>query len=125
MKNQWRLVLVLLLALVIVIFAILNVDPVTVNFAFGTAKWPLIIVIIVSLLLGALVTVLVSTMSALGLRRQVKALTAEKKQQDIAVDQAVATATAKLNTQLAEKEDQINALQQQTSAAASTESGAK
>ncbi|WP_010013466.1 LapA family protein [Loigolactobacillus coryniformis] len=78
MKNQWRLVLVLLLALVIVIFAVLNVAPVTVHFGFGTAKWPLIIVIIVSLLLGALVTVLVSTMSALGLRRQVKTLTAEK-----------------------------------------------
>ncbi|ATO55340.1 LapA family protein [Loigolactobacillus coryniformis] len=118
MKNQWRLVLVLLLALVIVIFAVLNVAPVTVHFGFGTAKWPLIIVIIVSLLLGALVTVLVSTMSALGLRRQVKTLTAEKKQQETAIDQAVAEATAKLNTQLAEKEDQINALQQQASSAA-------
>lgn len=118
MKNQWRLVLVLLLALVIVIFALLNVAPVTVHFGFGTAKWPLIIVIIVSLLLGALVTVLVSTMSALGLRRQVKTLTAEKKQQETAIDQAVAEATAKLNTQLAEKEDQINALQQQASSAA-------
>lgn len=117
MKNQWRLVLVLLLALVIVIFAVLNVAPVTVHFGFGTAKWPLIIVIIVSLLLGALVTVLVSTMSALGLRRQVKTLTAEKKQQETAIDQAVAEATAKLNTQLAEKEDQINALQQQASSA--------
>ncbi|MFL2028219.1 LapA family protein [Loigolactobacillus zhaoyuanensis] len=115
MKNQWRLVLVLLLALVIVIFAVLNVAPVTVQFGFGSAKWPLIIVIIVSLLLGALVTVLVSTMSALGLRRQVKALTADKKQQETQVDQAVATATAKLNTKLAEKEDQINALQQQAS----------
>ncbi|ATO43657.1 LapA family protein [Loigolactobacillus coryniformis] len=118
MKNQWRLVLVLLLALVIVIFAVLNVAPVTVHFGFGTAKWPLIIVIIVSLLLGALVTVLVSTMSALGLRRQVKTLTAEKKQQETAINQAVAEATAKLNTQLAEKEDQINALQQQASSAA-------
>ncbi|MFD1319324.1 LapA family protein [Loigolactobacillus zhaoyuanensis] len=115
MKNQWRLVLILLLALVIVIFAVLNVAPVTVQFGFGSAKWPLIIVIIVSLLLGALVTVLVSTMSALGLRRQVKALTADKKQQETQVDQAVATATAKLNTKLAEKEDQINALQQQAS----------
>ncbi|MDN5951464.1 MAG: hypothetical protein L0H66_04380, partial [Loigolactobacillus coryniformis] len=65
-----------------------------------------------------LVTVLVSTMSALGLRRQVKTLTAEKKQQETAIDQAVAEATAKLNTQLAEKEDQINALQQQASSAA-------
>ncbi|MFD0896636.1 LapA family protein [Loigolactobacillus binensis] len=122
MKNQWRLVLVLLLALVIVIFAVLNVAPVTVQFGFGSAKWPLIIVIIVSLLLGAVVTVLVSTMSALGLRRQVKALTAEKKQQDTAIDQAVAAATAKLNTQLAEKEDQINALQQKTAANSATAS---
>lgn len=118
MKNQWRLVIILLLALLIVIFAVLNVTPVTVNFGFGTAKWPLIIVIIVSLLLGALITVLASTMNALNLRRQVKALKAEQKQQETAVEQAVAEQTAKLNSQLAAKEDQLNALRHSNATAA-------
>ncbi|HET7616549.1 MAG TPA: lipopolysaccharide assembly protein LapA domain-containing protein [Bacillales bacterium] len=41
--------------MVVAIFAVINVDTVTVDYLFGTAHWPLVIVILGSALLGALV----------------------------------------------------------------------
>ncbi|WP_125715176.1 LapA family protein [Companilactobacillus kedongensis] len=59
-SKQARFVIGLLIALVVVIFAILNVDPVTISFGFTRIKLPLIVLIIVTLLLGAIITMLLS-----------------------------------------------------------------
>lgn len=69
MKKQGRLITVLLLALIVVIFAVLNVAPVAINFGFAHVKWPLIIVIIVSLLIGAIITFLAATGSNLSQKK--------------------------------------------------------
>ncbi|MGD6840867.1 LapA family protein, partial [Bacillus thuringiensis] len=45
MKFQWTLLLGIFFALVVSVFAVINVDPVTVNYFFGEADWPLILVI--------------------------------------------------------------------------------
>ncbi len=55
MKFQWTLLLGLFFALVVAIFAVINVDPVTVNFLFGTGDWPLILVILGSVLMGGII----------------------------------------------------------------------
>ncbi|WP_125980344.1 LapA family protein [Loigolactobacillus iwatensis] len=113
MKNQWRLILILLLVLIIVSFAVLNVAPVVVNFGFGTTKWPLILVIIVALLLGALITVLVSTTNSLGVRRQHKALTKENAELKQSVQKQVAAKTKDFKDQLVQKDNQIKTLKAQ------------
>lgn len=59
--KQSRFVIGLIIALIVVIFAVLNVDPVTVSFGFTRVKLPLIILIIVSLLLGAVITMLLAS----------------------------------------------------------------
>jgi len=59
--KQSRFVIGLIIALIVVIFAVLNVNPVTVSFGFTRVKLPLIILIIVSLLLGAIITMLLAT----------------------------------------------------------------
>lgn len=59
-KRQWRFVIGLIIALIVVIFAILNIDPVAINFGFTRVKLPLILLIIVTLLLGAVITVLLA-----------------------------------------------------------------
>ena len=59
--KQTRFVIGLVIALIVVIFAVLNVNPVTVSFGFTRVKLPLIILIIVSLLLGALITLLLAS----------------------------------------------------------------
>ena len=54
-KNfQWTVVLSLLFAVIIAVFAVFNVDSVPVNYLFGTEMIPLVLVILGSALLGAL-----------------------------------------------------------------------
>ncbi|KRK65474.1 hypothetical protein FC72_GL000944 [Companilactobacillus tucceti DSM 20183] len=60
-SKQSRFVIGLVIALIVVIFAILNVNPVTVSFGFTHIKLPLIVLIIVTLLLGAIITMLLSS----------------------------------------------------------------
>lgn len=54
MKGQWGLIIGLAVALLIAIFAVINMDVVSVNYVFGTAQWPLVIVIISSVLMGGI-----------------------------------------------------------------------
>ncbi len=53
MKGQWTLILALVFALIVAIFAVINVNVVEVHYFFGTASWPLILVILGSALMGA------------------------------------------------------------------------
>lgn len=61
MKKQWSTVLLILLTLVVVMFAVLNVDPVAINFGFVMVEMPLAVILIVTLLIGVLMAVLLST----------------------------------------------------------------
>lgn len=73
MKNQWRVIVGILLILVIVLFAVANNMTVPINFGFTTIQSPLILVIIGSALLGALILLLVST-SAMFRQKRTKAI---------------------------------------------------
>lgn len=53
-KENRRLLYGLVIGAVIAVFAVLNLDDVEVNWIFGTAQTPLIIVIAVTFVLGAL-----------------------------------------------------------------------
>ncbi|SPC38575.1 LapA family protein [Latilactobacillus fuchuensis] len=118
MKKQGRLITVLGLALIVVIFAVLNVAPVAVNFGFAHVQWPLIIVIIVSLLIGAIITFLAATGSTLSQKKMHKQLTQElakvQAEQAETVQKAVDAATAKAQKQfdqaLADKEAEVHEL---------------
>jgi len=74
MKFQWSLLLALIFAIIVAVFAVVNVDDVPVNYVFGTAQWPLILVILVSALLGALVSGSVAIFRSFVLQRRVKHL---------------------------------------------------
>ncbi|MEK4028692.1 MULTISPECIES: lipopolysaccharide assembly protein LapA domain-containing protein [Bacillaceae] len=70
MKMQSALLLVILFALVVAVFAVINVNPVEVNYVFGQSEWPLVLVIIVSVLMGGVVSGAFSLFRTIGLRRQ-------------------------------------------------------
>ncbi|MGE8034914.1 LapA family protein [Lysinibacillus sp. NPDC093692] len=72
MKKQWNLILAIIVVLIIAVFSVINVDKVTVNYLFGKAEWPLILVIIGSVLLGALLVGLISMMKIYQLQRALK-----------------------------------------------------
>jgi uncharacterized integral membrane protein len=55
-REMARTGLLILLAVLMTLFAVLNVKEVEVNWIFGKSETPLIIVIVVSLLVGILLT---------------------------------------------------------------------
>lgn len=55
MKTQWYLLAGVVFTIIVAIFAVLNVAPVEVNFLFGTAEWPLVLVILFSTLMGIVI----------------------------------------------------------------------
>ncbi|RNF40962.1 LapA family protein [Planococcus salinus] len=77
MKLQWLLLIGLVFAVIIAVFAVVNVEEVPVNYVFGEAQWPLILVILVSALLGFLLSVMVAMARNYALKRKVKALQKE------------------------------------------------
>ncbi|MGZ9582975.1 LapA family protein [Paenibacillus marinisediminis] len=54
-RMQWTLIAALVFALIIAIFAVINVNPVPVNLLFGTFDVPLILLILGCTLLGAVI----------------------------------------------------------------------
>lgn len=120
MKNQWRLVAGIVLILIILLFAVMNVADVPVNFGFAVVNGPLIIVIFVSLLMGSLITLLVATASTNHSRKEVKELRQKLAQQEETVAQAVDQTKAEYEAEIAElretisqKDSKINSLEEE------------
>ena len=77
MKIQWTLVIGLIFAIIIAIFATVNVDKVPVNYVFGEAYWPLILVILGSVLVGFIISFCFSAFRLLSSQNQTKAVRKE------------------------------------------------
>lgn len=77
MKKQWSTVLMIFLVLIVVIFAVLNVEPVNINFGFAVVEVPLVIVIIGTLLIGVLIAVTWSTTIIMKERSKLKKVNQE------------------------------------------------
>ena len=60
MKKQWSIILAIVLLILIALFAMANMEVVPVQFGFASFRWPLIMVILGSLLSGALIATLIS-----------------------------------------------------------------
>jgi lipopolysaccharide assembly protein A len=78
-KTQWTLISALLFALITAIFAVINVAPVQVNYLFGSAQIPLILVILSSTLLGGLIVGLFGIIRQYKLQRRIRQLEADLK----------------------------------------------
>lgn len=107
MKNQWRLILVIILMIIISIFAILNVDNVPVNFGFANVAAPLIIIIFVSLLLGSLLTLLVSTITNVHNKKELKTLRFDIEKLETKSDYAKQEVIAEYNEKITQLEETI------------------
>lgn len=77
MKFQWTWLLALLFAVIIAIFSVANVEAVRINYVFGIAEWPLVLIILSSALLGAAISGIVAMFRTVMAKRQVKELTKE------------------------------------------------
>lgn len=77
MKVQWTLVVGLIFAIIIAIFAIANVENVPVNYVFGEASWPLILVILGSVLIGFIISFCFSAVRMLKSQQRTKSVKKE------------------------------------------------
>ncbi|CAM4340411.1 LapA family protein [Paenibacillus typhae] len=77
MKFQWSLILGLIFALITAVFAVINVDPVQVNFGFDQISIPLILVILGCALIGGIIVGSYGIFRQYKLQKQIKALNAE------------------------------------------------
>lgn len=77
MKQQWTLIFSLVFAIVIAIFSVVNVESVPVDFVFGEAQFPLIMVILGSALAGGLAASLFGTFRMVRMSRQIRGLQRE------------------------------------------------
>lgn len=77
MKNQWRVILGLVLVLIVVTFAVLNNQVVPVNFGFTKISEPLILITLGSVIIDALVGLLTSTTTIWNQRKELKAVQKE------------------------------------------------
>lgn len=77
MRGQTYIISALVFALIVAIFAVINGDAVTVNYLFGTGQVPLILVILISTLLGGLITGAFGLFRLLKLQRTIRALQKE------------------------------------------------
>lgn len=90
MKNQWRIILGLVLTLMIVLFAVMNNMDVPINFGFSQLTAPLVIIIIGSAFLGAIVIALVATSTIWQQRKEIKKIKKQLGELEQSLDQKVA-----------------------------------
>ncbi|MCD2255235.1 lipopolysaccharide assembly protein LapA domain-containing protein [Agrilactobacillus fermenti] len=122
MKKQRNFILGLIIAVILVVFALINQKQVQISFGFTIVKLPLILILFISILLGALVTYLFATMGNYNMKKQLKHLTTQiddaDKIKQAAVAEAITTTTKKLDQQyqaeLAKKDEKIKQLQVQS-----------
>ncbi|WP_058307279.1 LapA family protein [Gracilibacillus massiliensis] len=77
MKGQTYIILAVVFAVVIAIFAVINVDPVEVDYLFGSGEAPLILIILFSVLMGAIITASVGVIRVIRLQKELRAAKAE------------------------------------------------
>ncbi|HAT55024.1 MAG TPA: DUF1049 domain-containing protein [Lactobacillus sp.] len=118
MKNQWRLIAGLILVLIVAIFAVMNGNSVPIHFGVTTVKWPMILILIVSLLLGALIALLVTAGNHVSRKRSDKQADSEvatENEQLKKQNAALTTKNEQLNGLVSDREKTIERLQQEIS----------
>lgn len=74
MKKQGRLILVIVLLLIVVIFSWLNVRNVTVSFGFTKVAMPLVILLVLAILIGAIIAASLSVSTIMSQKKKINEL---------------------------------------------------
>ncbi|MCH7322212.1 lipopolysaccharide assembly protein LapA domain-containing protein [Solibacillus sp. MA9] len=77
MKKQWTVVVGIGFAIIIAVFATVNVEKVPVDYVFGEAYWPLILIILGSVLVGFIMSFCFSAFRMFSSQRQTKTVRKE------------------------------------------------
>ena len=82
---QWSLILSILFAIVIAVFAVLNIEPVQVNYLFGNTQMPLILIILFTALLGAAISGFMAMFKSISAHKRINDLKKEMTAKEITI----------------------------------------
>ena len=54
MKRQGKVIIAILIVILIAIFSVMNTESIPIHFGFTTVSWPLVLVLLVAIFLGAI-----------------------------------------------------------------------
>lgn len=115
MKQQWKLMVSLVLVILIVIFSLSNTQPVNIDFFFTKSQVPLVLVILVSLLLGVTLGMIASLTTIGSSRRKIKQLENElTKAQELVTQLNADLVAAKEQAKREEEKTAVNAFENTT-----------
>jgi len=80
LRGQTYVILAIIFVLIVAVFAVINVDPVEVNYLFGSGEAPLILVVLFSVLMGGIITAAVGLVKMIQLQRERNTYITENKQ---------------------------------------------
>lgn len=88
MKKQVATIISIVLIILIAVFALMNLERVSVSFGFTSVRMPLVLLILICLLIGALIIFLFSSTQSVKKNRRYRALENQSQQkQDELLDQ--------------------------------------
>lgn len=85
MKFQWSWLVGLLFAIIIAVFSVVNVDSVPINYVFGIAEWPLVLIILGSALLGAAISGFIAMFRSVMTNHRIKELMREVNAKELTI----------------------------------------
>lgn len=85
MKQQWAIILSIIFAILIAVFAVLNVEAVKVNYLFGTSQLPLILIILFTALLGAAISGFMAMIKTVKMNRSISDLQKENTAKELTI----------------------------------------
>ena len=115
MRQQWKLILGVCAVILVVIFALQNVNNVQVTFLFFQAQMPMVLVLLISILFGLLIGFLSSLSSHMANRAAIKNLNKEREalsKEQSSFETTKAELEAQYQANLEEKNQEIASLQE-------------
>lgn len=87
MKLQWGWLFAILFAIIIAIFSVANVAAVSLSYVFGVISVPLVLIILVAALLGALLSGTFAIIRTMTTKKQISHLQKEVHSKDLIIAQ--------------------------------------
>ena len=115
MRQQWKLILGVCAVILVVVFALQNVNNVQVTFLFFQAQMPMVLVLLISILFGLLIGFLSSLSSHMANRTAIKNLNKEREaltKEQSNFETTKAELEAQYQAYLEEKNQEIASLQE-------------
>lgn len=97
MKRQGKVIIAILIVILIAIFSVMNTESIPIHFGFTTVSWPLVLILLVAVFLGALLMFLFATISNYHNKKTIKQQTSRIQALETRLDETQTVKTYSAN----------------------------